>query len=388
MSDETMLDILPGADYVNPWATTSPSSTSVPTPETSVSDPSAIDQEQIYKHMRRAAESPEWQLSIETLIAMQPFIKAERIERFKNCRNGAYFYRHVETGKVKVMSTACRDRACPFCAKSRSMEVSEQITEWLMGMKHPRFLTLTMRSSNATLAVQIDNIYQAFRRFRLMKGMSRYLRSGVWFFQVTWNKERQQWHPHLHCIIVGKWGKWEFFREQWRIASKGSHVIEIQEIKDPSETAKYVSRYSARPYRMAGLELEQRKECITAFASRRLFGTWGPKPERPKVAKVKVDLGQWEPIGSFAYIHYVNHKDHNARLILEAWKSGQPLAPDIKCHSWDWSEFSGFYDRTFEPEADNLIGVNPGNGGHDGPESGTRKRKRRTVSLVAEQCLF
>lgn len=372
----------------NPWAMQSPSPASVPTPETSVfPDEPPID-ESIYRSERRINASPEWDLTIETLIAMQPYVKPERIERFKACRTNAYFYRNKETGRVKVMSNACKDRACPFCAQARSAEVATQVSAWLEGMKHPRFLTLTMRSSNAPLATQISNIYQAFRRYRLMKGMKKYLRSGVWFFQVTFNHETHQWHPHLHCVIVGKWAEWEFLRDQWKIASKGSYVMDIKPIKEPAKTADYVARYSARPYRMADLPLENRKECIEAFASRRLFGTWGPKPERPKIKHEKIDFGVWEPIGSYAYVHYVNHKDLNARLIMEAWKTGKPLPEGVSCHAFEYSEYSGFYERSFEPDMV-INGVGPPESeDRNGTKSRTRKRAGRKIFVGLEQCLF
>lgn len=372
----------------NPWTAPPSSGASVPTPETSVHPHSTPIDEQIYKSERRKRESPEWQLSIDTLISMQPYVKGERIERFKNCRNNAYFYRHVESGKVRVMSSACRDRACPFCAQARSAEVAEKISEWLAGRKHPRFLTLTLRSSNAPLAVQIDNIYKAFRRYRLMKGMSQFLRAGVWFFQVTWNNERKQWHPHLHCVIVGKWAKWEFLREQWRIASKGSHVIDIEPIKEPKKTADYVARYSARPYRMAGLDLDQRQECIEAFASRRLFGTWGPKAEKPCVKREKLDFGLWEPIGSYAYVHYANHFDINARLIMDAWIKGEPLGEGVNCRAFSYSEACGFFERFFQPENSDFFGQKPGRSSDDGNESRKHKRKRHKIFVDSEQCLF
>lgn len=372
----------------NPWAIPLPSDASVPPPETSVFCDKSDDVEKVFQTMRRASESPEWELSMETLIAMQPYIKAERIERFKNCRSNAYFYRNKESGRVKVLSNACKDRACPFCAQVRSREVADQISAWLAGMKHPRFLTLTLRSSNAPLPVQIDNIYKAFRRFRLMKGMNKFLRSGVWFFQVTLNEKTQQWHPHLHCVLVGKWAEWEFLRDQWKIASKGSFVLDIEPITDPAKCAHYVARYSARPYRMEGLSLEKRKECIAAFASRRLFGTWGPKPERPVVKKEKVDLGQWEPIGSFAYVHYCNHVDLNARLILDAWKKGTPLPEGVSCHAFNYSEYSGWYERSFEAESTDFKGEPPREEKGDGNTSRSRKRKGRPISLVAEPCLF
>lgn len=376
------------AFYPNPWIPQESSDTSLAPPETSVIPENPIDEKDPYQSKRRAAMEPEWSLSIETLISMQPYIKAERIQRFKNCRSNAYFYRNVETGKVKVMSNACRDRACPFCAQARSREIADQITEWLAGCHHPRFLTLSIRSCNAPLATQIDNIYQAFRRYRLLKGMKKYLRSGVWFFQVTWNAERQQWHPHIHCVLVGKWASWEFLREQWRIASKGSHVVDIEEIKNPEKAARYVARYSARPYKMEGLPLEQRKECISAFQSRRLFGTWGPKPEKPRITKEKIDLGQWEPIGSFAYVHFCNHSDRNARLILDSWIKGVPLEAGISCHAWERTEYSGFYERVFEPDSEDFIGVNPGKEVRDGPDRKASKGKRCTVSVELEPCLF
>lgn len=374
-SDSEILAAAPAASY-----------TSVPPPETSVYSVPTIEDNGSYQSRRRFSESPEWQLGIETLIALQPMVTGRRIERYIRCREHAYFYRHKETGTVHVFSSACRDRTCPFCASARSAEVAEQITEWLKGARHPRFLTMSIRSSNAPLASQIDHIYQSFRRLRLQPDFKSALRAGCWFFQVTFNQERQQWHPHLHCIIVGKWRKWDHWVEAWRKASKGSFILDIEPIKDQEEVASYVSRYAARPYRLAGLSLERRKEVIWAFQSRRLFGTWGPKPERPKVAKKPLDMGKWEPIGSWSYIMWASSHDARARAILEAYKLRKPLEPGLSCREYDLAAEREWITEIDCPGSD-WPEAPPGQELNDGNKSRNDHRRRRKMHVDVEPYL-
>lgn len=356
------------------------------TPETSVDMVPTIEDNGSYQSKRRLADSVEWQLSIETLIAMQPVVTGRRIERFIHCREHAYFFRNRDSGSVHVFSSACRDRGCPFCADARSREVSEQITEWIAGARNPRFLTLTLRSSNAPLPVQIDNIYQAFRRLRLQPSMRDYLRSGVWFFQVTFNHQTQQWHPHLHCVIVGKWLSKRKWSAAWKLASRGSYIVDIQPIKDPVTVAEYVARYSARPYRLKGLDLERRKECMWAFMSRRLFGTWGPKPERPRVSRPKLDMGKWEPIGSWSYIMWASSHDARARAILEAYKLRKPLEPGLSCREYDLAAEREWITEIDCPGSD-WPEAPPGRENDNGNKSGNDHKRRHKNNVDVEPIL-
>jgi hypothetical protein len=215
--------------------------------------------------------------------------------------------------------------------------------------------------------------------------MRDYLRSGVWFFQTTFNGATQQWHPHLHCVIVGKWLSKHKWSAAWRLASRGSYIVDIQPIKDPTEVAKYVSRYAARPYRLAGLDLDHRKECIWAFASRRLFGTWGPRPERPIVSKRPIDMGTWEPIGSWSYVMWASSHDARARAVLDAYRQGSPLDPGVTCREYDLAADREWI-TSIECTGSDWPAAPPGQGVCD-VTSGVRHRGRRKVSVDVEPYL-
>src|SRR4030042_1262506 len=55
----------------------------------------------------------------------------EPYERFHNCRRFAFFARHAETGKVKVLASSCHNRWCPPCASAKASHLSDKLNDWL-----------------------------------------------------------------------------------------------------------------------------------------------------------------------------------------------------------------------------------------------------------------
>ena len=295
------------------------------TPETTGNLLSPVD----YRSWRCAQAPEEIAATREALEAIYLPYVPEKLARFDDCRKRAFLAVHRETRRVRVLSSACRDRWCVFCARARASEVSEQVNDWLNRVKNPRTLTLTLKSSSAPLADQIDALYKSFRAFRKLKEIKHTIKAGIWFFQITFNSKTQQFHPHLHCVIIGKYRPTEFYSLLWSKVTHGSMIVHIRAARNPRSTADYVGRYVARPCLLSAYDLAHRIEIIRAFFGRRLFGTWGPKPIRPEIRRRKLDRDAWVTLKSWLEIFTERTRDETAKIIWECWQSGDPLPERI-----------------------------------------------------------
>ncbi|MCK5565387.1 MAG: protein rep [Planctomycetes bacterium] len=252
-----------------------------------------------------------------------------RMTAFDTCRCRAWFVRHVETGDLRVAAKSCKLRWCPLCAKKRSWFLVEQIKPWAEGVSRLKFLTLTLKHSNAPLRDQINNLYTYFQKYRKLRFLRDRIRGGIWFFQIKKSEESGQWHPHLHCLIDSEFMDREKLSQLWQRTTLGSMVIDIREAKSVGKVAEYVGRYSARPSILAELDIDDRVELIGALHGRRLVGMWGNA--RAIVLKMEkpADADQWRYIGSWSTVHGLQNDDDNAKKILFAWKTGKPLDAGI-----------------------------------------------------------
>jgi hypothetical protein len=288
-----------------------------------------------YNDLCRGRDLPEWNCVRRTMKSLFPLVSDKRMYRFERCLDRAYFYRNKTDGKVAVFSSACRDRFCPVCAGRRSFDVSRKVTEWIAGHHDVRFVTLTLRSNDVPLELQVSALYKAFTRLRRDKRVRESLAAGIWFFQTTFNTSTGRWHPHLHCITVGSYLSKEILSETWLSASGDSYIVDIRYVRDPGEVACYVARYAARPYRLIDLPADKRGEALLAFMSRRLFGTWGKLESRPKVKRPKADLSSWECVGSWSYVTMLQADDWRAASIMLAWQSRSALDPGVSIYEVD-----------------------------------------------------
>ena len=300
-------------------------STRLDSPETSILPILPMD----YRAWRTAQAAEEIEATRRVLAAIYVPHQQQKMDRYDDCRKRASFAVHRETGRVRVLSSACRDRWCVFCAKARASEVSEQIIDWLNRVKNPRFLTLTLKSSSAPLADQIDNLYRCFRLFRKLKEVRSTIKAGIWFFQITYNTERQQFHPHLHCCIIGKYREKAWYSTLWNQVTKGSFIVDIHAVTNNREAATYIGRYVARPALLSKYSLEQGVEIVDAFHGRRLFGTWGPKPIRPEIRRRKLDRSAWQVLKSWIEIYTERGRDCSAKIIWNCWKDRTPLPKEF-----------------------------------------------------------
>lgn len=258
----------------------------------------------------------------------------KRVRRLADCRTSAYFAVHAKTNKVVVLSSSCKLRWCPMCAKSRSALITRGATNWLQSAKSPKLLTLTLRHSSAPLGHQLNYLYHSFRQLKQKSLFNKKVRGGIWFFQVKWIKESRQWHPHLHVLIDSKYIPQSQLSALWLRITKHSKIVDIRQVRDKRNAARYVARYSARPVLLSSLPYERRVEVVTDLHGRRIVGTLGTARSVQLRPSTATNTGPWLTLGTFKSISGRADTDKLSLAVYRAWQERTSLSPSLTKSWW------------------------------------------------------
>jgi hypothetical protein len=200
---------------------------------------------------------------------------SKKLQRFQECRTVATLYRDRETHKLLIAANQCKLRWCPYCQQTRSYRVKEQTAEWLKTVSKPRFITLTLKHSRAPLNLQLHHLYEAFKEFRRLKATREHIRGGLWFLEIKYNIDREEYHPHLHLLVEGKFWPKESVSKAWQKASKTSFVADIRSIHNNEKAIEYVAKYAAKGAEITLYPHNIQVEIYDCLDGKRSCGTWG-----------------------------------------------------------------------------------------------------------------
>jgi len=270
----------------------------------------------------------------------------------KNCRSLAWFVRNIESGEVRVAANSCHLRWCPVCSDSRRSYLSHSVAGWVEKQSYPKFLTLTIMHSNAPLEHQIDHLYKYFRLLRKRKEFRDAVPGGFWFFQIKKSKQSGQWHPHLHCLISGRYIPHSRLVKIWQEITYNSTVVDIRPIRDPAKACNDAARYAACPGSLAGLPFDDALELVECMHGRRICGTWGTARAVSLRPPQSIDKGEWETVGKWDSVMQQKDSSQSAKDILDAWRNNHPLEAGVSL-CWRGPDYAGFdLDNLREYESD------------------------------------
>jgi len=220
----------------------------------------------------------------------------------------------------------CHDRFCLPCAQARSRTVAANLHAALQNGNF-RLLTLTLHSTTEPLADLIKKLYVSFRKLRRLPWWTDRVTGGAAFLEVKWNDDKQRWHPHLHCILDGRYlSPGELVAHWWNITGD-SYIVDIRAIRDKDEATRYVSKYASKPMRNSFINRPDRlDEAIVALHGRRLiltFGTWS----KLRLTEA-THTTTWYPIAPLTeIITAAANGSIKATQILDALRSQLPCKP-------------------------------------------------------------
>lgn len=253
----------------------------------------------------------------------------DRSEDIVKCHKIAWFARHKETGLVRLCFDSCKLRWCPLCSSSRIRWITWKVSEWLVTLDRPKFITFTIRHSDADLDWQLKCLSRFFRSIRRRRGFTRYVRGGIWFFQIKKSEKDGLWHNHFHCVVDSSYFPQDELSDMWNRVTHGSRIVDIRIIRNPGKAANEVARYAACPCDLSKNTLEDNVTLYHALHGKRICGTWGTAKGVPLKPPKCLDYKLWENVGSKSIVLEFRNSDRNARAILEAYQNNTPLDADV-----------------------------------------------------------
>lgn len=204
--------------------------------------------------------------------------RVARMTNFKRCGADRWVMRSKTDPTVfKVVTAKCHDRFCSPCMVDRAAVIRRNL-ELKLAKGRYRFLTLTIRHHHEPLRLLLNRIYTAFRKLRQTVHWKERVDGGVALLELTYGVDAHGWHPHLHCILAGRYLDIVVIRRSWLAITGDSFQAHIRGIPNKAKAIGYVCRYSTKAvppniFRDRSLIAE----ALDALANRRLvlsFATW------------------------------------------------------------------------------------------------------------------
>lgn len=197
-----------------------------------------------------------------------------RAERLDGCCAGPLIQEKTN-GQATLILQCCRDRLCPRCQRGRGHESARRIASLVKGWNSCRFVTLTLRHRDGSLAAEIDRLSQAFRTLRKEPDWKTRVRQGVWSIEVTRNPQSKRWHAHLHLLYEGEFFPQQLLSKLWCEITEDSPIVDVRAVPDREQTARYIAEYVSKPLDAERWSSAEICEYASAMHGRRLIHTFG-----------------------------------------------------------------------------------------------------------------
>jgi hypothetical protein len=201
-----------------------------------------------------------------------PYLKLAR--KLGNCCRVAQVVLTTDD-EIELREQRCRSRLCPRCARLRARALAYKLQEAVRRMNSPRFLTLTLAHRDQPLRDQLRALTAAFKELRRSKLWRHHFDGGAYTLEVVWNHSRAEWHPHLHCLVDGRYCPQSALADAWERATGDSRIVDIRLVKDARQAGRYVASYCAKSSDTSKMPAEQIVEWADQVHGLRMIQTFG-----------------------------------------------------------------------------------------------------------------
>lgn len=191
-------------------------------------------------------------------------LKEEYLNLIYECGTYLEFYSDVTLEHKKLnRSNFCKNRFCPLCSWRKARKDALKISILLKYLKDTfdyEFLFLTLTAPNVPgdkLNDEIKEYTEAFRRLTKRKEFEKMSMGFVRKLEVTYNRERDDFHPHLHVMIAVKKSYFtsrdyiskKKFLEIWKECKRDRSITQVDVKKmniDDDNAIFEISKYGAK----------------------------------------------------------------------------------------------------------------------------------------------
>lgn len=169
----------------------------------------------------------------------------------KDCGTFLEFISDADQEKLKMTKgNLCKHRFCPNCSYNKARKLALELSCLVEYAKDSGYelLFLTLTAPNvpgSELEDEIKEISKAFKRLTQNKDVKKAIKGYIRKLEVTYNAERNDFHPHLHVILLVNKSyftdpdyylsreKWLNF---WRDAKRDQSITQVDIRKFKKET--------------------------------------------------------------------------------------------------------------------------------------------------------
>jgi len=226
----------------------------------------------------------------------------KRIQRFTECGSKTWILRHKERDEYRLAGNFCRDRFCPACQKDYRRRIRRTLDAQLLRLltrhttKPLSLLTVTIRSSKAPLRKQISFLKRAWTKLRRRSFFANACDGGISALEITYNPATDEWHPHLHMVLISTYIPQKTLSRVWKSITKTSMIIDIRRINDHRQAIRYITKYISKPITLTDLPQHRRIEAVMHLKGVQLYSKWGlmRNVKIPDIHEDDYDPRDWE----------------------------------------------------------------------------------------------
>ncbi|WP_017550088.1 protein rep [Salinicoccus carnicancri] len=201
---------------------------------------------------------------LQTLISNH--VSDKTLERVKECNTFMLFVADKTLEHKKLHgANSCKHRFCPVCswrkARKNALKISI-LMQYLREAENKEFVFLTLTAPNVKaneLDDEIKHYNQSFQRLMQRKEVKAAVKGYVRKLEVTYNKDRDDYHPHFHVILAvdkhyfnnqRQYIKRDRWLELWQQSTKNPCIaqVDIRRVKhtDNKKEVSEIAKYSAK----------------------------------------------------------------------------------------------------------------------------------------------
>src|SRR5699024_500345 len=144
---------------------------------------------------------------LQTLI--NSHVTEKTLERVKECNTFLFMVADKTMEKTKLhRSNNCEHRFCPVCTWKKARKNAPKISilvQYVKKEEDKEFLFLTLTAPNVRadeLNDEIKHYNKSFQRLMQRKEVKVVVKGYVRKLEVTYNKDRDDYHPHFHVVLA------------------------------------------------------------------------------------------------------------------------------------------------------------------------------------------
>jgi hypothetical protein len=127
-----------------------------------------------------------------------------------------------------------------------------------------------------TLQDAIIKLYNSFARLRQTTFWRTRVTGGCVVCEIKRCKDDTRWHPHLHCLVEGKYIPVGWLGQHWHKITGDSYIVDVAACPNTTDAARYVTKYLSKPVPASIVRSPgSLAEAVKALNGRRMVCTFG-----------------------------------------------------------------------------------------------------------------